>query len=334
MKRRFALIGCGHIGKRHAVEMQRVGQLVAVCDTDPVAARQLAQTYNCPAFASLDDLIAAQLPVDWLAVCTPNYLHAEQSIRALQQGWHVLCEKPMCLKTEAAQQMLEAAHRFNRQLVVVKQNRFNPPVQQVKEWLTAGILGRVLSFQVNGFWNRPAAYFETSSWKGKLELDGGALFTQFSHFIDLLYYLLGDVKEIRGLIRNAYHPNNSTEDTGMALLEMDSGAVGTLHYTINATDTNMEGSITLFAEKGTVKIGGQYLNQLSYQRIAGIAPAQLTEGNAPNEYGFYQGSMSNHPLLYDLLVQPDSASHLLASAEDGLKTVSIINRFYQSAGIR
>lgn len=333
MRKRFALIGCGHIGRRHAAEMQRVGELLAVCDTHPIAARELSKTYHCPAFHSLDELLQAGLPIDWLAVCTPNYLHAEHSMRALDAGWNVLCEKPMCLKLTEAEAMLEMARSTNRQLVVVKQNRFNPPVQRVKQWLNNNQLGRVLSFQVNGFWNRPDAYFETSDWKGRKEMDGGALFTQFSHFIDLLYYLLGEVQHIQGIVRNAHHPHNSTEDTGMALIEMKSGAVGTLHYTINAFDRNMEGSITLFAEKGTVKIGGQYLNQLSYQLVEGVEPVQLPAGNTANDYGLYQGTMSNHPLLYDLLVQPNAASTLLANAEDGMKTVEIINRFYQSAGI-
>jgi UDP-N-acetyl-2-amino-2-deoxyglucuronate dehydrogenase len=188
-------------------------------------------------------------------------------------------------------------------------------------------LGRIYSFQINCFWNRPEAYY--TGWKGTRRLDGGTLFTQFSHFIDLLYWLLGDVSTIKKIASNQAHPAIEFEDCGMVLFAMASGAIGSLNYTVNSFEKNMEGSFTVFGEKGTVKIGGEYLNELEYFNVAGMEAPLLEQGNRANGYGFYQGSMSNHDKVYQNLIQAlDDDTHLFASAEEGLKTVEIIERIY------
>ena len=212
---------------------------------------------------------------------------------------------------------------------MVKQNRYNPPVVKLKQLLDNGKLGHISSFQVNCFWNRPDAYFSTSDWKGRLAKDGGALYTQFSHFIDLLIWLLGEVKSIQAITDNHFHQQIETEDCGIALLEMENGSIGTLHYTLNAYQQNMEGSITLFGSKGTIKIGGQYLNELTYLQ-PNPQEATLPAGNHSNDYGYYQGSMSNHDLVYDLLLENlQSGAAGLPDATEGAKSVELIHRFYE-----
>jgi len=331
MKPRFALIGCGRIGKRHAEQINRVGHLQAVCDIDPEALNEFAGQWRATPYSDLETLLAKEPGIDVVSICTPNGLHATHSILSLRAGKHVLCEKPLSISTSDARRMLEAAHLANRKLFVVKQNRYNPPVQAVRKWIEEDRLGRIFGFQVNGFWNRPNAYYE-QSWKGTRELDGGTLFTQFSHFIDLLYWFLGDVKQVHAFTRNFEHPTISIEDSGVAIIEMLNGAIGTLHYTVNSYQKNMEGSFTLFGEKGTVKIGGQYLNTLEYQCVEGMPHLQLPSGNEANHYGFYQGSMSNHQLVYDNLVMAlHSPGYEIASALDGMKTVEIIEKIYARA---
>jgi predicted dehydrogenase len=331
MDYRFAIIGCGHIGQRHAVQAASHGILEAVCDVAPDKAKALAGKYGAKAYESPADLLAATQP-DIVSICTPNGLHAPHAIMALEAGCHVLCEKPMSISTASGLQMAAAADKAGKKLFVVKQNRYNPPVEAVKSLLDEGKLGRVHSFQLNCFWNRPVSYY-TGSWHGTRELDGGILFTQFSHFIDLLYWLLGDVTKVQGLRANFEHGDAiAFEDTGMALLQLQNGVMGSLHYTVNSYQRNMEGSITIFGDRGTVKIGGQYLNQLTHFSVEGETLPRLPAGNAPNQYGFYEGSMSNHDKVYDHLIKAlTDPSFRFVEASEALKTVEIIEKIYAAS---
>lgn len=330
-KLRFAILGCGRIAQRHAEEIVRRGELVAVCDVVKEKADALAAQYNAVACYSEEELFQYR-QADVVAVCTPNGLHAAHSIAALKNGFHVLCEKPMAIRTADCREMINAATAANRQLFIVKQNRYNPPVAAVKQLLDENRLGRVYSLQLNCFWNRNHEYY-LNSWKGTKALDGGTLFTQFSHFIDLLYWLAGDVKQVKAMLGNFGHQGViEFEDTGVVLLEMQSGALASIHYTVNSHGKNMEGSLTVFGEKGTVKIGGQYLNELEYQDIAGYRIENLPAGNKANHYGTYQGSMSNHDKVYDNVVavlQQEAA--MTTSAEEAMKTVEIIEKIYSEA---
>lgn len=331
MRPTFAIIGCGRIASRHAEQMVKLGDLVAVCDTNLENARELAARYGARVYDAHEDLLRNEHQVDVVAVCTPNGLHARHSIDALGAGKNVLCEKPLCTSAIDARIMIDAANQSGAHLFVVKQNRYNPPVVAVKKLLSEDKLGNILSFQINGFWNRPPAYY-ANTWKGSKELDGGSLYTQFSHFIDLLYWFLGDVKSVKSITRNFEHPLIETEDTGMAIIEMLGGAVGTLNYTVNSFLKNMEGSFTIFGEKGTVKIGGEYLNELEYQCLDEENILSLPEGKPANAYGFYRGSMSNHDLVYENLVRAlNEPGHEFASALEGMKTVEIIEKIYNAA---
>lgn len=328
----FAIVGCGRISVRHAQWANKFGDLVAVCDIVPHRTDDLAQKYSCKSYYSIRELINASPDIDCVAVCTPNGLHAEHTIELLRAGNHVLCEKPMAIRVDDCVEMIKVAEAANRRLFIIKQNRYNPPITAVKQAIDEGRFGRILSVQLNCFWNRRPDYF-TDTWKGTQDMDGGTLFTQFSHFIDLLYWMIGDVKRVHAWVSNAHHKDIiEFEDQGVAILEFYNGVLGTVNFTINATNHNMEGSLTIFGEKGTVKVGGQYLNELEYQQFEDYKIKGLPRGNPPNKYGTYVGSMSNHDKVYQNLVDVLTNNGVIATGGiEGLKTVEIINKIYRAA---
>lgn len=329
---RFALIGCGRIANRHAEHINNQATLVAVCDIDKDKADTIAKQYGARAYYDINELLRAERDIDVASICTPNGLHAQHSILALRSGFHVLCEKPLATNVHDCGEMIKTAERYNRRLFAIKQNRFNPPVAAVKTAIDEGKLGKIYSVQLSCFWNRNPQYYE-NSWKGTKDMDGGTLYTQFSHFIDLLYWLIGDVKSAKAFMENYDHKGIiEFEDTGVVILEFYNGAIGTVNYTVNSYGKNMEGSLTIFGEKGTVKIGGQYLNEMEYQNIEGYKIENLPEGNKANSYGTYQGSMSNHDHVYENLIDVLSNNGTIStSAFEGLKTVEIIDKIYSSA---
>lgn len=327
----FAIIGCGRIGNRHAEHINNIGNLSAVCDIEKEKADALSRNYNCNAYYDIHDLLKNEKKVNIIAICTPNGLHASHSISALSSGFDVLCEKPMGLTPHECGEMIKTAERHNRRLFAVKQNRFNPPVVAVKNLIDQGKLGKIYSIQLSCFWNRNKNYYQ-NSWKGTKDLDGGTLYTQFSHFIDLLYWMIGDIKNAKAFFNNYHHKDIiEFEDTGCVILEFYNGAIGTVNYTVNSYGKNMEGSLTIFGENGTVKIGGQYLNELEYQNIKEVEIKNLPSGNTANNYGEYQGSMSNHDKVYENLVDViKNGASISTSSFEGLKTVEIIDKIYNS----
>ena len=328
----FALIGCGRIAQRHAEHIHKFGKLAAVCDVVKEKADALATQYGATAYYNITDLLANEKDVQVVSVCSPNGLHAQHSIESLKAGFHVLCEKPMAINVNDCGEMIKTAEQVNKRLFALKQNRFNPPVEAVKKIIDEGRLGKIYSVQLSCFWNRNADYY-ANSWKGTKDLDGGTLYTQFSHFVDLLYWMVGDIKDVEAYTGNYAHKDIiEFEDTGVVILKFQNGAIGTINYSVNSYGKNMEGSLTIFGEKGTVKIGGQYLNELEYQNIEGYKIENLATGNTANNYGNYQGSMSNHDKIYANLVDvlTNNAS-ISTSAFEGLKTVEIIDKIYYKA---
>jgi UDP-N-acetyl-2-amino-2-deoxyglucuronate dehydrogenase len=330
---KFGIIGCGRIAERHAIQIQKFGKLVAVCDIIPEKAKAIAEKYNCTYYASSQEMLARQAKeIDVIAVCTPNGVHITHTIDSLKAGCHVLCEKPLAISVNDCGEMIKQAEKSNKRLFAIKQNRFNPPVAAVKQAIEDGKLGKLFSIQLSCFWNRNADYY-LNSWKGTADLDGGTLYTQFSHFIDLLYWMIGDVKNVSAYTANYAHEGIiDFEDTGVVILEFYNGVIGTINYTVNSYQSNMEGSLTIFAEKGTVKIGGQYLNELEYQKIENFTIENLPEGNKPNNYGNYVGSMSNHDKVYENLVDVlINGGSINTNAFEALKTVEIIDKIYREA---
>jgi UDP-N-acetyl-2-amino-2-deoxyglucuronate dehydrogenase len=330
----FALIGCGRIAPRHAEQMVKYGKLIAVCDVAIEKADALAEQYNAKAYYTINELLAAEKNLSIVSICTPNGLHAEHAIKALQAGKHVLCEKPLSISSSSAKEMMAVSEKSNRKLFVVKSTRYNPYLQSLKKVLSENRQGAIYSFQLNCFWNRPPAYY-TNAWRGTKELDGGTLFTQFSHYIDALLWLLGDVKTVTGVMKNAAHKKSiEFEDTGVAALQMESGIIGGLNWSVNTFNKNMEVSLTLIAEKGTVKISGEYMNILEYEATEGFSLQQTGTANAANDYGFYKGSMSNHDNVYEnMMLALKDDLHPFTYAYDGLKTVEAIEKIYNSVSL-
>lgn len=333
---KFGIVGCGHIAKRHAEHIiaQPEAELTACHDINLDKGRAFAEKLSIPFYADLQEMLL-QDNIDIINVCTPNGSHFEISIKAMEAGKHTLVEKPMALSTKDGEEMIKASLLNNKQLFVVKQNRYNPPIVTLKRLLQENKLGQVYYVLVNCFWNRNKEYYLRSDWKGSKNLDGGTLFTQFSHFVDIFYYLFGDVdlKSMNGITANVNHQDLiEFEDTGSFTFRFKSGALGSFNYTTSAFNKNMEGSITLFAENATVKIGGQYLNTLEYQEAKDFVIENLPSPKPANDYGFYQGSMSNHDLVISNVVNTlMGREKMMTNAMEGLKVVEIIENMYASA---
>ena len=329
----FATIGFGHIGKRHAEHiMNNVDcKLVAVCDIDTNVISELPN-HEITFYPKIEDLLSATT-ADVICICTPNYLHCEHAIASLHAGKHVVVEKPMAMSIAECDAMIEVSRSTGKHIFAVKQNRYNPPVAAVKELIQSGRLGKIYMMQVNCFWNRSNQYYAQSEWRGKKAKDGGCLFTQFSHFIDILYYLNGNIDKASGRIQNFAHQHNTEfEDSGAFVLEATNGSIINFNFSTCAYEKNMEGSITILAENGTLKIGGQYLNTLEYQCIQGEELPQINIIAKENDYGLYKGSMSNHDKVIQNVV--DVLNHnmpIMTGAEEGKAVVAIIEMMYAQA---
>lgn len=330
-KVKFGIVGYGAIGKRHFEKIIELddAEVVAICDVkqeelDSVKNKPIFLTQNCKELLKRKD-------IDVVVVSTPNYLHHKITIESLESGKNVLCEKPMALSVKECNKMIKASQISNTHLFIVKQNRFNPPVKYLKKLIGNGTLGEIFLIVINCFWNRNELYYQNSDWKGKLDLDGGTLFTQFSHFVDLLYFLCGDVVSVNAIGNNFSHKGIEFEDTGVVTFELANNGIGTINYTTCSYEKNMEGSFTVFAENGTVKIGGEYLNTLEYFNVKDTVAEDFGQETLPNDYGFYKGSMSNHDKVIKNVVRTLRGEEVVAtSAFEGMKTVQIIEAIYES----
>ena len=329
-KIKIGVIGCGRIGSRHAEKITSLDEfeLIGVCDIEIDKARELGEKYATNFTDDLEKLIA--LKPDIIAVCTPNGLHYKHSKLILCSNINVLCEKPVTLKSNESLDLINLAEKNNTRLFAVKQNRFNPPIQVLKDTIEKGQIGKLLSFQLSCFWNRNENYYE-NSWKGSLDLDGGTLYTQFSHFLDLILWLFGNFKETNGYFdNNNHHETIEFEDTGVVIIRMENGMIGTINYTVNAFESNMEGSLTIFGSNGTIKIGGQYLNEIEYWKVKDVEIPILKKGNKANSYGHYQGSMSNHLEVYQNLIDVLKRNKSINTTSlEAFKTVSLIESIYK-----
>ena len=265
---RFAVIGSGHIGKRHAEMAHRNphAELVAMCDCR--SKEDCLVPYDVPFFQDVDEMLNTDLEIDVVCICTPNGLHAEHAVKALKAKKHVVVEKPMALSKADCEKVIYTALNVSRQIFCVMQNRYSPPSAWLKGLIEAGTLGDIYMVQINCYWNRDDRYYDKVYWKGTQDLDGGTLFTQFSHFLDIMYWLFGDITNIQSRFRDFNHGHNTEfEDSGLVMFDFVNGGLGSINFSTAVNDKNYESSMTIVGEKGTVKVGGQYMNEVDSQMI-------------------------------------------------------------------
>ena len=331
-KVKFAIVGCGHIGKRHAEMAARnaEAELVALCD---IADKTLLgiERFEVPFFASIDELLASDIQIDVLNICTPNGVHSEQAEKALDKGIHIVVEKPIGLSKAKCENVIFKALRNHKHVFAVMQNRYSPPSEWLKDIVENKIIGDVFTVQVNCYWNRDDRYYKKGGWKGTADLDGGTLFTQFSHFIDIMYWLFGDVKNIQGKFADFTHKDSTDfEDSGLVSFDFVDGGMGCLNYSTAVWGQNLESSLTIIGSKGSVKVGGQYMNEVEYCHIDGYEMPELAPSNPPNDYGPYKGSAANHHYVIDNVVDTlKGRTTATTNALEGLKVVDIIERIYE-----
>lgn len=330
-KIKFAVIGCGHIGKRHAEMISRNPEceLVALVDVKDKSALGI-DSYAVPFFSSLEDLLASNLEIDVVNVASPNGFHAEQGMKILDSGRHLVIEKPMSLHKKDSEALIFKGLQKHKQVFCVMQNRYSPPSVWLKELLESGKLGKIFMVQINCYWNRDDRYYKKDSWHGKADLDGGTLFTQFSHFIDLMYWYFGDITNIQAKFADFNHKDlTDFEDSGFISFDFVNGGMGSLNYSTSVWDKNLESSITVIAENGSLKVGGQYMNEVEYCHIKDYEMPELAPTNPGNDYGAYKGSAANHHYIIENVVDVlKGRDTITTSALEGLKVVDIIERIY------
>lgn len=332
-KIRFAVVGCGHIGKRHAemVKREEGAELVALCDIRPQEELGI-ENYPVPFYSNLTDLLQAGLDLDVINICVPNGLHAQLAIQALETGHHVVIEKPMALTLADAEKIVYTSLKYRKQVFCVMQNRYSPPSVWIKEMVESGRLGKIYMVQLNCYWNRDDRYYKPGGWHGDAQLDGGTLFTQFSHFIDIMYWLFGDICNIQARFADFNHQHSTAfEDSGFVNFSFVNGGMGCLNYSTAVWDKNMESSMLIIAENGSVKIGGQYMNEVEYCHIKDYDMPELAPTNPGNDYGPYKGSAQNHNFVIRNVVNVLSGKPgemITTNVLEGMKVVDIIQRIY------
>lgn len=336
-KIKFAIIGCGHIGKRHANMVIRNPEceLIALCDVDDIENLNLGEI-SAPVYKTEEELYNSGLDFDVVCICTPNGFHSRQAAKALDHRKHIVVEKPMGLSKSACEEVIFKALNVSKHVFCVMQNRYSPPSAWLKDVMNKNLLGNIHMVQVNCYWNRDDRYYfkngKKHSWKGQKALDGGTLYTQFSHFVDLMYWLFGDIKNISAKFKDFVHQHSTEfEDSGVVQFEFVNGGIGCLNYSTAVWDSNLESSLTVIAEKGSVKVGGQYMNEVEVCNIEGYTFEELPPSNPANDYGHYKGSANNHPYVFENVVDVlKGRKTITTNALEGLKVVDIIERIYQS----
>ncbi|MBR6106060.1 MAG: Gfo/Idh/MocA family oxidoreductase [Paludibacteraceae bacterium] len=329
----FAVIGLGHIGKRHMEMIKRnpETQVVAICDIKPKEELELTDSDNIPFFDSIDALLKSGIDIDVVNICTPNGFHAQYAIKALETGHHVVLEKPIALRKHDAEQVVYKSLEMSKHVFCVMQNRYSPPSVWLKEVVSQRLLGKIYMVQLNCYWNRDDRYYKPGNWHGTQELDGGTLFTQFSHFIDIMYWLFGDITNIKGKFADFSHKDlTDFEDSGFVSFDFVQGGMGSLNYSTSVWNKNLESSITIIGEKGTIKVAGQYMNEVTYCDIEGYTMPELAPSNPPNDYGPYKGSAQNHHYVIQNVVDTlKQNGQISTNVLEGLKVIDIIERIYE-----
>lgn len=330
---KFAVVGCGHIGKRHAemIDRNEESELVALIDVKDK--NQLGiEKFNVPLFNTIEDFLNANIECDVVNIASPNGFHALQSLQSLDAKKHIVVEKPLALTKQDAEKVIFKALQVHKHVFAVMQNRYSPPSVWIKELIESNKLGKIYMVQLNCYWNRDDRYYKKDSWHGKKELDGGTLFTQFSHFIDIMYWLFGDIQNIQSKFNDFNHATlTDFEDSGFVSFDFVNGGMGSLNYSTSVWNQNLESSMTIIAENGSVKIGGQYMNEVEYCHIKDYEMPELAPTNPGNDYGAYKGSAANHHYVIENVVDViKGRAPITTNALEGLKVVDIIERIYKN----
>jgi UDP-N-acetyl-2-amino-2-deoxyglucuronate dehydrogenase len=329
---KFGLVGCGRIAKRHA-ELLGKGviegaRLAAVCDTRVERAKAYGEAYGVPYFTDLHDMMT-NTQLDLVSVLTPSGTHAENVVALAPYGKHIVVEKPMALTLGDADRMIDACRKADVRLFVVKQNRFNVPVVKLREALVAGRFGKIFMGTVRVRWCRTQAYYDQDSWRGTWAQDGGVLTNQASHHVDLLEWMMGDIESVFAKSITAL-AKVETEDTAIAVLKFKSGALGAIEATTATRPKDLEGSISVLGEDGTVEIGGFAVNELKIWNFRNPEPDDASmlkdfSVNPPNVYGF------GHQAYYEHVVSCIShGSAMMVDGIEGRRSLELITAIYES----
>ncbi len=328
----FGVIGVGHIGKRHSnmIINNDFCELISFCDIKDKNELLLEEFDGIPFYNNIEDMLLQHPEIEIVCICTPNGLHSEQAIKVLENNKHVVIEKPIGLKKIDSEKVLYTALRKHKQVFAVMQNRYSPPSVWLKEIVENKIIGEIFMVQVNCYWNRDDRYYKKGGWKGTQHLDGGTLFTQFSHFIDIMYWLFGDIENIQGKFNDFTHKDSTDfEDSGFVSFDFSEGGMGCINYSTAVWGANLESSITIIGSRGSVKVGGQYMNEIEYCNIKDYQMPELAPSNPPNDYGQYKGSAANHHYIIENVVDTlRNDGTITTNALEGLKVVEIINKIY------
>ena len=328
----FALVGCGRIAKRHSelLGLNQIGnaRLVAVCDVVREKAENIGSQFSVPYFADMHEMMRSG-SIDVVVVLTESGKHAEQVVALAPYGKHIVVEKPMALTLDDADAMIRACDEAGVKLFVVKQNRFNVPVLKLRQALKEGRFGKLVLGTVRVRWCRPQTYYDQDAWRGTWALDGGVLTNQASHHVDLLEWMMGDVDSVFAMSTTAL-AKIEAEDTAVVTLKFRNGALGVIEATTAARPTDLEGSLSMLGEGGTVEIGGFAVNQM---KVWNFAEPQLDDENVmkdysvnpPNVYGF--GHQAYYEHVVDCIL--NNTQHLVDGLQ-GRKSLELINAIYES----
>lgn len=328
----FGVLGLGHIGQKHCLHILEnpSANLVQTADIN----KEL--NFNNVANVHTLETLLQNPDIDVINVCTPNGLHAEHAILALKAQKHVVIEKPIAMSSIECNLIQQASSENDKLVFCVMQNRFSPPSLWIKSVVDQNLLGEIFSIQINCFWNRDDRYYTPNHWHGNLKLDGGPLFTQFSHFIDLLYWLFGDIQINHANFQNFNHQHSTQfEDSGVVSFHLKNrNTLGSINYSTSVFDKNFESSISIIGQNGSVKLGGQYMNEISYCHIKDYTLPEIASSNPPNHYGNYIGSAANHPYVIQNVIntlQQSETPHTQFS--EGAAVVQIIENIYKFRNI-
>jgi UDP-N-acetyl-2-amino-2-deoxyglucuronate dehydrogenase len=327
---KFALVGCGRISRKHvdAIGKAANAKLVAVCDLDLARAKAIGDKLGIPSFTDMDEMVG-KVPIDVINILTPTGYHAQHAVHLTKHGKHIVVEKPMALRLEDADEMILAADRAGVRLFVVKQNRYNLPVQRLRKALEAGRFGKLVMGTVRVRWCRRQDYYDQDAWRGTWELDGGVLANQASHHVDLLMWMLGQVESVVAMTATQL-VNVETEDTAAVLLRFTNGALGIVEATTATRPVDLEGSLSILGEKGTVVIGGFAVNELVTWKFENPTPedASAIEDSRTmpdNVYGFGHEAFINNVVR---TIRGQGAA--LVDGLEGRKSIEVINAIYES----